>query len=120
MNGPAGVRIVEWNGMAKVNFIGPGDARQTIEIDDGVSVMEGAVMSGIDGIDADCGGQLSCATCHVHVDAGWLARLAPPTGDEDELLEFAVGRDDRSRLSCQIIMSPELDGIVLHVPETQH
>ena len=76
-------------------------------------------MGGIDGIDADCGGQLSCATCHVHVDAEWLASLVPPTGDEDDLLEFAVGRDERSRLSCQIIISPELDGLVLHVPETQ-
>ena len=105
--------------MAKVNFIDAGGACQAIDIDDGVSAMEGAVMGGIDGIDAECGGQLSCATCHVHVDAGWLARLAPPTGDENDLLEFAVGRDERSRLSCQIIISPELDGLVLHVPETQ-
>ncbi len=105
--------------MTKVNFIGPDGESRAIEINDGVSAMEGAVMSGIDGIDADCGGQLSCATCHVHVDADWLARLAPPSGDEDDLLGFAVGRDERSRLSCQIIIAPELDGLVLHVPETQ-
>ncbi|MBY8824331.1 2Fe-2S iron-sulfur cluster binding domain-containing protein [Sphingomonas colocasiae] len=106
--------------MAKVNFVGPGGGSQSIEIDDGISVMEGAVMGGIDGIDADCGGQLSCATCHVHVDSAWLSRLAPVGGDEDDLLDYAVGRDERSRLSCQIIMTPELDGLVLHVPETQH
>jgi 2Fe-2S ferredoxin len=106
--------------MTRVTFLGPGDAHRTIEIDDGVSVMEGAVMGGVDGIDADCGGQLSCATCHVHVAEGWSGRLGQPTSDEEDLLEFAVGRDERSRLSCQIIISPELEGLVLHVPDTQH
>ena len=106
--------------MSKVSFVNSGGDSQVVEIDDGISVMEGAVMSGVDGIDADCGGQLSCATCHVHVDAEWLSRVAPPGDDEDDLLGFAVGRDERSRLSCQITMSPELDGLVLHVPETQH
>lgn len=106
--------------MTKVSFVAPDGGRQAIEIEDGTSVMEGAVMGGIDGIDADCGGQLSCATCHVHVDAEWLALLPPPSGDEDDLLGFAVGRDERSRLSCQIIVAPALDGLVLHVPETQH
>lgn len=105
--------------MTKVNFVNHDGTSQSVEIDDGVSAMEGAVMAGVDGIDADCGGQLSCATCHVHVDAAWLARLSPKSGDEDDLLGFAVGRDERSRLSCQIIISPELDGLVLHVPETQ-
>ena len=106
--------------MTKVTFLGPGGERQAIEIDNGVSVMEGAVMGGVDGIDADCGGQLSCATCHVHIDTDWLDRLQPPTSDEDDLLDFAIGRDARSRLSCQIVMSPQLDGLVVHVPETQH
>lgn len=106
--------------MAKVNFVTAGGESEAIEIADGTSVMEGAVMSGVDGIDADCGGELSCATCHVHVDIDWLGRLMPPSDDENDLLEFAVGRDERSRLSCQIRMSPELDGIVLHVPQTQH
>lgn len=105
--------------MTKVNFVNADGASRSIEIDDGVSAMEGAVRGGVDGIDADCGGQLSCATCHVHVDAEWLSRLAPPTGDEDDLLGFAAGRDERSRLSCQIVISPELDGLVLHVPATQ-
>lgn len=105
--------------MTNVNFIRADGKGQVVEITDGVSAMEGAVMGGVDGIDADCGGQLSCATCHVHVDTGWLSRLAPPSGEENDLLEFALGRDERSRLSCQIIISPELDGLVLHVPESQ-
>ena len=93
-----------------------------MDIDGGVSLMEGALLGGVDGIDADCGGQLSCATCHVKVAADWLDivnELAPPSDDERAMLEFAHEPDDRSRLSCQISMTSRLDGLKVDVPETQ-
>jgi 2Fe-2S ferredoxin len=105
--------------MVRVIFVSDGD-ENTLDIPDGISVMEGAVRGGIDGIDADCGGQLACATCHVHVDATWLDRLAPPNDDEREMLEHAVGVDERSRLSCQLKTSPALDGLLVHIPPSQH
>ncbi len=95
-----------------------GDGR-TIEIADGVSVMEGAVRAGVEGIDADCGGALSCATCHIHVSPAWYGRVDPPSADEREMLGFAVDPDETSRLSCQIVMSAALDGLEITVPPTQ-
>ena len=102
-----------------VRFVSADGAEEELAVDDGVSRMEAAVHGGIDGIDADCGGQLSCATCHVYLDEAWLSRVPPPQGDEEDMLEFAVGRDPRSRLSCQIIMNASLDGLVVHVPGSQ-
>jgi ferredoxin, 2Fe-2S len=87
----------------------------------GRSLMQAAVDAGIDGIAADCGGSLSCATCHVIVDEAWLAKLPPRSDDEDAMLEMtAHPRQGSSRLSCQIRLSPELDGLTAQLPPTQY
>ena len=105
--------------MVKVNFVSAEGEHNGLDISAGISVMEGAVRGGIDGIDADCGGELSCATCHVRIDPEWLARLAPPSQDEVDMLEYALEADGRSRLSCQIVLTEDLDGLVVHIPERQ-
>jgi 2Fe-2S ferredoxin len=102
-----------------VKFVSAVGAKIELMVEEGVSLMEAAVQGGIGGIDADCGGQLSCATCHIYLDETWLSRVPPPESDEEDMLDFAVGRDARSRLSCQIIMDASLDGLVVHVPESQ-
>ena len=87
----------------------------------GTSVMRAAVAAGIDGIKADCGGVMTCATCHVYVDLEWLERLPPPSADEDAMLEMtAAPRLPTSRLGCQLQLSPALDGLVATLPETQY
>ena len=88
---------------------------------DGQSLMRAAQSAGVDGIAADCGGCLSCATCHVIVDADWLARLPAPAADELDMLEMtAAQRESGSRLSCQIALDPELDGLSARLPVTQY
>jgi 2Fe-2S ferredoxin len=83
--------------------------------------MRAALAAGIDGIAADCGGVLSCATCHVVVASAWAARLPAPGADEDAMLEMtAAPREPNSRLSCQIVLAPELDGLVVRVAATQY
>ena len=106
--------------MVRVRFVSADGADHTIDIETGISAMEGAVRGGVDGIDADCGGAVSCATCHVHVAPEWYNRLPPAAADEREMLEFAVEPDETSRLSCQIVLTPDLDGLVLNVPASQH
>jgi len=105
--------------MARVRFVDPAGNETDVTIDDGVSVMEGAVRVGIDGIDADCGGQLSCATCHVYLGEDWVGRVPEPTEDEDALLEFAAERKANSRLSCQIFVRSDLDGMEIRIPTHQ-
>lgn len=106
--------------MGHVTYLAHDGRAYEVELEDGLSVMEGAVRNGIPGIDADCGGVCACATCHVHVADEWRAAVGNPGEQEDELLELAPERDDASRLSCQIVMSPQLDGLVVHMPESQH
>jgi 2Fe-2S ferredoxin len=92
-----------------------------VELEDGISLMQGAVANGIAGIDADCGGSCACATCHVHVAPEWTALVGPPASDSEmELLQLAPEVAADSRLSCQIKMRPELDGVIVHLPEAQH
>lgn len=96
-----------------------GDVRE-VSVDAGRSVMLGATINGVPGIDADCGGTLSCATCHVYVDKAWADRIPPVDEVESDLLEnVACPRADNSRLSCQIVMTDALDGIVVDIPERQ-
>jgi 2Fe-2S ferredoxin len=107
--------------MGRVTYIGHDGTAHTLELVDSMSLMEGAISNGIPGIDADCGGNCACATCHVHVAAAWLARVGPPaTAAEAELLQLAPEVRPDSRLSCQIKMREELDGIIVHLPEAQH
>ena len=107
--------------MGRVTYIEYDGTAHTVELADGVSLMEGAVSNGIRGIDGDCGGSRACATCHVHVDAAWMEKVGPPASEgESELLELAPEVAPDSRLSCQIAMRPELDGVVVRLPESQH
>ena len=107
--------------MGRVTYIEHDGTTHTIDVSDGVSLMEGAVSNGVRGIDADCGGSCACATCHVHVDAAWTAIVGPPASEgEAELLQLAPEVRPDSRLSCQIRMREELDGVVVHLPEAQH
>lgn len=86
----------------------------------GSSAMQGAVDNMIDGILAECGGACVCATCHVYVDEAWAEKTGSPSKDEDMMLEAASGREENSRLSCQIIVTDEMDGLVLRMPESQY
>lgn len=105
--------------MVQVRFVSPDGGETELQIDENTSVMEGAVRGGIEGIDADCGGQLSCATCHIYVGKEWFDRLPPMSEDEKDLLEFAPELEETSRLSCQIMLSAELDGIEIRIPRCQ-
>ncbi|MEV0104915.1 2Fe-2S iron-sulfur cluster-binding protein [Nocardia sp. NPDC050799] len=103
----------------KVTFIIDGSPT-TLDADDGDSVMMTSVQNGLDGIIGECGGSLSCATCHVYVDATWRDRVGEAGDDENELLEGAVSpRGPGSRLSCQIEVCAELDGLTVEVPPEQ-
>lgn len=98
-----------------------GRARHTIAGRDGQSLMRAAVDAGIDGIKADCGGLMTCATCHVIVDPEWVDRLPAPSSDEDAMLEMtAAEREPTSRLSCQIALDDSLEGLVVRLPDTQY
>ncbi|MBR0950265.1 2Fe-2S iron-sulfur cluster-binding protein [Bradyrhizobium canariense] len=106
--------------MSAITFIHPDGRSDHIETSDGESAMQAATRHGIDGILAECGGNAMCATCHVYVDEAWLARLPAVADDEDALLDgTATERLPNSRLSCQIQLTPALDGLVLRLPERQ-
>ena len=97
--------------MVKIKFIEHSGQEHAVEANTGASVMIAAVSNGVPGIDADCGGACSCATCHVYVDETWQARLPEPTDEEIDMLDNALEVEDNSRLSCQIIFNPEYDGL---------
>lgn len=106
--------------MAKITYIEHNGKVHEIEVKTGLSVMEGAVKNNIPGIDADCGGACACATCHVYVDPEWLAKTGKPAAMEESMLDFAEAVQENSRLSCQIKVIDELDGLVVRLPESQH
>jgi 2Fe-2S ferredoxin len=106
--------------MPAITFIHPGGARERVEANDGESAMLAATLHGLGGILAECGGNAMCATCHVYVDETWLAHLPPMSDEEDALLDGAAAeRLANSRLSCQIKLTSQLDGLVLRLPERQ-
>lgn len=106
--------------MPEIHFILKDGTRRTVQAKEGASVMETAIHNNVRGIDAECGGCCSCATCHVYVDDAFLARLPAPDDMENELLDgVAAERRPGSRLSCQIIVTSELDGLTVAVPATQ-
>jgi 2Fe-2S ferredoxin len=105
--------------MVEVKFIEcNGDAR-TVQSDLGTSLMRSAVENDIPGIVADCGGSLTCATCHIYVDDAWLERVGRPSETEEIMLDCAMDPRPTSRLSCQVVLTDELDGLVVHVPRSQ-
>ncbi|GAN76081.1 2Fe-2S iron-sulfur cluster-binding protein [Acidisphaera rubrifaciens] len=106
--------------MPKVTYIEHDGTPHAIDVPVGLSVMRGAVDNNVPGIDADCGGECACATCHVYVDEAWLAKLPPQGEQETSMLGFAATAQPNSRLSCQIEMTAALDGLVVRMPESQH
>jgi 2Fe-2S ferredoxin len=105
--------------MAKITYIEHDGTPHTVDVAVGLTVMEGAVNNNVPGIDADCGGACACSTCHAYVDPDWVARLPAREDMELDMLDFAYEPNERSRLTCQIKVTPELDGLVLQLPEKQ-
>lgn len=106
--------------MPTVIFESFDNSRREVTADAGTTLMMAAVKNGVDGIEAECGGTCTCATCHVYVDERFVDRLPPPGEDELEMLDFvAAERKPNSRLSCQIVVTPQTDGLVVRLPETQ-
>ena len=107
--------------MIHIRFIADDQSVQEIQTKPGRSLMKAAVDGGIEGIAADCGGSLTCATCHVMLDAEWAGRFPPAAVDETAMLDFAaVPPVAGSRLSCQLVLTPEMDGLVVRLPATQY
>lgn len=106
--------------MAKIKFIQHDGTETTVDATDGMSVMNAAIDNLVPGIDADCGGECSCATCHVIVDDAWMAKAGKPSEQEESMLDLNPDREANSRLSCQIAVTEELDGLVVQLPEFQY
>ena len=105
--------------MAKIKYIEHNGKEHIVEVQNGLTVMEGAVQNDIPGIDADCGGSMSCATCHVYVKEDWYDKLPKKEMGEDDMLDQAHEPNSNSRLSCQIMVSDDLDGLSVFMPEKQ-
>ena len=105
--------------MAKITYKDLEGNSKTIEVENGLSVMEGAIQNNIPGIDADCGGSMACATCHVYVQDDWYNKLSAKEDGEEDMLDMAFEPKKNSRLSCQLIVSDDLDGLVVNIPTKQ-
>lgn len=106
--------------MPRVTYIEPDGHAVTLEVDNGASVMSAAMNAGLEGIEAQCGGNMACATCHCYVQAPWLRLLPPPSTDERLMLKnVAAQLRDNSRLSCQLIVAPDLEGLTVEFPDRQ-
>ena len=105
--------------MAKITYITSDDKIHEIDVQNGLTVMEGAVQNDIPRIDADCGGSMACATCHVYVKEEWLDKLPTKEDGEEDMLDMAFEPKKNSRLSCQLVVSDELDGLTVDIPSKQ-
>jgi 2Fe-2S ferredoxin len=105
--------------MPKITFIDSQANYKTIEVENGLTVMEGAIQNNIPGIDADCGGSMACATCHVYVEEKWLNKLPKADEGEIDMIDMAFEPKKNSRLSCQITVTDEIDGLVVTTPKKQ-
>ncbi|BBG02631.1 MULTISPECIES: 2Fe-2S iron-sulfur cluster-binding protein [Pseudonocardia] len=105
--------------LIKITFQDAASGARTVEVEPNGTVMEAAVLNNVAGIVAECGGGCSCATCHVHVDEQWIDRLPAPAPEEGDLVEFLDGAGPTSRLSCQLELTPQLDGLVVRTPHAQ-
>ena len=105
--------------MPKITYIEHNGKSHQIDVASGLTVMEGAVQNNIPGIDADCGGSMACATCHVYVKEDWFNRLPKKENGEEDMIDMAYESNKFSRLSCQITVSDELDGLVVQLPKKQ-
>ena len=108
--------------MAEVTYVEFNGAKNVVDVAEGENVMRGALYNDLPGIIGECGGGLACATCHCYVDEAWADRVGGPSSqDETDMLESTSAEvKSTSRLSCQIILSAELDGLIVHLPETQY
>ena len=106
--------------MPKITYKTQDDKIHTIDVQNGLTVMEGAIQNDIPGIDADCGGGMSCATCHVYVNEEWLDKLPVKEDGEEDMLDMAFEPKKNSRLSCQLIVSDVLDGLTVTTPKKQN
>ena len=105
--------------MPKITYIDHKGSSKSIEVENGLTVMEGAIQNNIPGIDADCGGSMACATCHVYVEEKWLDKLPKAEDGEIDMIDMAFEPKKNSRLSCQITIVDELDGLIVKTPEKQ-
>ena len=105
--------------MPKITYKDHQGTSKTIEVENGLSVMEGAVQNNIPGIDADCGGSMACATCHVYVEDSWFNKIPKAEDAENDMIDMAYNPKKNSRLSCQLMVSDQLDGLVVNLPEKQ-
>ena len=105
--------------MAKITYVEHTGKSHTINVENGLTVMEGAVQNDIPGIDADCGGGMACATCHVYVTDEWFDKIPSKEDGEEDMLDMAFEPKKNSRLSCQIVVSDELDGLKVNIPSKQ-
>ena len=106
--------------MAKITYKDHEGVSRTIKVENGLSVMEGAIQKDVPGIDADCGGSMACATCHVYVEEQWLDKLPKAEDAEVDMIDMAYEPKKNSRLSCQLIVSDELDGLTVTTPAKQN
>ncbi len=105
--------------MPKITYIEHGGKLHTVEVSNGLSVMEGAVQNNVPGIDADCGGSMACATCHVYVKEDWFNKLPKKEDGEEDMLDMAFEPKKNSRLSCQLTITDQLEGLIVNLPEKQ-
>jgi ferredoxin, 2Fe-2S len=105
--------------MLKITFVEFNGTEHVVDASSDRTVMEAAIKHGVPGIEADCGGACACATCHVYVDPRWSAQVGKPSDNEQAMLEFANDVQDNSRLSCQIQVTPALDGLTVKMPKSQ-
>jgi ferredoxin, 2Fe-2S len=105
--------------MAKITFIDSAGTARTVDGEVGSTVMEAAIKNGVPGIEAECGGACACSTCHVYIDDAWREKVGEPSPMEEDMLDFAYEVRPSSRLSCQIKVSDDLDGLTVQTPERQ-
>ena len=105
--------------MPKITYIDFNGNSKNIEVENGLTVMEGAIQNNVPGIDADCGGSMACATCHVYVNEEWSNKISPAEDAEQDMIDMAFEPKKNSRLSCQLIVSNELDGLIVTTPKKQ-
>ena len=105
--------------MPKITYVDCKGSSKTIDVENGLTVMEGAIQNDIPDIDADCGGSMACATCHVYVEEKWLDKIPKAEEAEVDMIDMAFEPKKNSRLSCQLIVSEELDGLIVTTPEKQ-
>ena len=106
--------------MVKINYIEHNGTKRTVDVPEGISLMEGALKHHIPGIDGDCGGACACATCHIYVAPEWFDKLKPMNDLERGMLKFANDPKQNSRLACQIVATPALEGMTVTTPESQY